>query len=363
MKKVGILTFHSADSYGAVLQAFALQAFLISRGYCVEVINYTPHYLLKPYKLFSQLNITKSGQAIFRNILFPLNIPLRYIRSRLFSKFRLQSLKLSSHRYYKPFSENNDYDIYIIGSDQIWNPSITKGLDDMFWGNFKIKDGAKKITYAASSSFYNYNDKDKKDIEFYLNAFDGISVREYKLQKYIYEKFNINSHVVCDPTFLVERESWDEIATNPNVEKYVVVFFSNKKTLDIANNVASRKGLQVISIHTELANLPLGKNEKIDSPYDFVGLFKYADFVVCSSFHALAFSLIFNKNFCMVGAGGSVDSRALSILERFKLSDRYVLDSNNIDDIIDRSIDYSNINTQISLFREESRNYLHNLIN
>ena len=149
--KIGILTFHCAHNYGAVLQCYAMQEFLRCKGHDVEVINYRPKYLLEPYKTFkvkrflSKKPIRLSKGVIIEFILFP----TRLKRFNGFEKFIKNRLSLSEKATCSSISPK--YDVYIAGSDQIWNPKITHGFDSVFFADFPfIKNMKKYISYAAS---------------------------------------------------------------------------------------------------------------------------------------------------------------------------------------------------------------------
>ena len=153
--KIGILTFHCAHNYGAVLQAYAIQEQLKLMGFDVEIINYRPIYLLRPYGYLPQFHFRTIKDGYLRCLILNVKILLRWIgtliptyrRRKGFNKFIQSKLSLSFCRYNSPFVEHNEYDFYIMGSDQVWNPKITKKFDDVYFGNFKVRVGVKKIIY------------------------------------------------------------------------------------------------------------------------------------------------------------------------------------------------------------------------
>ena len=157
--KIGLLTFHCAHNYGAVLQCYALQETLISMGHEVEVINYRPKYLIASYKRFElhrfiSLNLINSLKNSIKEALLA---GRRFRRYKAFEEFITNRLNLSER-----VNANNipsKYDIYIIGSDQIWNPKITKGFDSVYWGQFKFpKERRRYIAYAASMEIKRINE-------------------------------------------------------------------------------------------------------------------------------------------------------------------------------------------------------------
>ena len=146
--RVGILTFHCAHNYGAVLQCYALQEVLRGMGNEVEVINYCPSYLTDVYKVVNIHRVLSRNplRMAKRSIVEVLTLSNRIRRYRGFDRFINSWLTLSASRDVTP-----DYDVYVMGSDQIWNPSLTHGFDGRFFGDFPFpKEGRKYVSYAAS---------------------------------------------------------------------------------------------------------------------------------------------------------------------------------------------------------------------
>ena len=220
MKKIGILTFHCAHNYGAVLQCYALQETLKKMGHDVEVIDYRPQYLLSPYAVFN-INRIKSNnplKIIKRSIRETILLGVRLKRYYTFYQFIKNKLSLSSRitKYNIPES----YDVYIMGSDQIWNPKITEGFDPVYFGNFNFQKGSKKyISYAASMEANELNNQAKNTYKKFLKNFDSISVRENQLAELLQPLSEKNIETVLDPTLLADNQIWDNIAQKPDISK------------------------------------------------------------------------------------------------------------------------------------------------
>ena len=142
--KIGILTFHCAHNYGAVLQCYALQQYLRSLGYEVLIVNYRPEYLLKPYTIVPDLGNTSLVGKIKILLNFILSFFVRVIRYRGFEKF-INKYLLVSKVVNREDIDSLTCDVYIVGSDQVWNPKITEGFDDVYLGNFVVRRNVKKI--------------------------------------------------------------------------------------------------------------------------------------------------------------------------------------------------------------------------
>lgn len=358
--KIGILTFHRAHNYGAVLQCYALQETLKKMGHTVEVIDYYPEYLLTPYRIFSisrlsNYNPLKIMKAFAIELLL---MSKRVKRYHAFKTFINKNLNLSPTVNGKNIPST--YDTYIIGSDQIWNPAITKGFDPVYFGFFNFdKAGKKIIAYAASMESKMLDEKSK---EFYINAlnnFDAVSVRESKLAELLQPLHSKKIETVIDPTLLADRCIWNRIIARPKIkEKYVLVYQvrRNKNTIRIAKNIAKQINAIVIEVtawHTTHFNK---YRFQCSSPEEFLGFIKNAACVVTTSFHGTAFSVIFNRPFYCIELGDNGNTRSQSFLNSIGLCDR-MLKKDETPKYTE--IDYDNkINNIIVKIREASLRYL-----
>lgn len=368
--KIGIITFHCAHNYGAVLQAYALQEQLVDLGYDVEVINYRPQILTlgyersifwyRPYKKIvrQMLSFVKMIMSVVvRNITQPQMRSIINERRKGFSSFINNKLRLSEKTYKKSFSKQLDYDCYIIGSDQVWNISITNGFDPVFWGNFDMKKGSKIISYAASMSNYNLTDEQKNEMKTLLSKFSAISVREKDVEDFLLD-LDVKSNVVFDPTLLVKNDTWIKIANTPQTkDKYVLVYTMGllNDELRIANKIAQQIGASVEVLIGDEKSF----NKKYPlisaSPEEFLGYFQNASFVVTSSFHGTSFSISFNKPFYSLARGNDKDSRQSTLLMNLGLEDRFI----NKDDAPGyKDIDYTIVNQKWNNLQEVSLNFL-----
>ena len=339
--KVGILTFHGADNYGAVLQAFALQEYIRSLNNDVDMVNYSPKAVLKDYKTFS-FAFSNTFTGVKKYLLHPLILLRRFIRiipftrrAKKFDNFRKCFFDLSEPSYTDIEKIPQDYDAYVIGSDQVWNTKISQDGEPVYFGKFKKNINSICISYAASAG----------DCEELLNTsesfddFDAISVREISLKNLLQSKFNIASEIVADPTLLVEPEVWNQVAatsTYNTPEKYVLVYmvYYTEKALSIAKKIARKKNMKVLIIDF----CRITKNHFISpiGPEDFVSLFKNASYVVTTSFHGTVFSVIFNRNFYFVSTKRKGENRVRLLLNDLKLEHRIIDDTPEL-----KPIDYA----------------------
>lgn len=361
--KIGILTFHCAHNYGAVLQCYALQEVLKSMGYNVEIINYRPKYLLNQYKKFC------FNRLISRNPIRMLKIWINEImtinkrkkRYEAFQTFIETRLNLTL-----PVEGKNipsSFDVYIMGSDQIWNPQITKGFDSVYFGEFKFpKNGKKYIAYAASMEASSLNQESKTFYSRVLKNFDAISVRENTFAQLLQSLTNKKIETVLDPTLLTDSAIWDSIIKHPSIrEPYVLVYQvrRDKNTKRIADNIAKQLHAKVIEITANLSCKLLRNTYQSCSPEEFLGWIKYASCVITTSFHGTAFSIIYNKSFYCLKLGKG-DTRAASLLQELELENRMIERTSSPKFQL---LNYEYVNEKIMNLRKKSYQFLLSSLN
>lgn len=360
--KIGLLTFHAAHNYGAVLQAYATQETIKEMGLSIEVIDYNPPYLIKQ-RLFPFSSKTTFLVNLKIAIEGLITLPWKQKRISNFQKFVSAQLQLSKTNYHdQPFAENNDYDVFIMGSDQVWNCKLTKGFDPVYLGNFKIKPTAKRISYAASMSHYALTPAQVDEFSQLLNNFKAISVREEELRDYLDKKYAKDATVVLDPTLLLSSKKWSSIAVKPNTSKKYVLVYSidlRNEAMRIAHKIASEIDAEVIELTMSIDKNVLKNKYQTASPEEYIGLFEHAEFVVTSSFHGTAFSLIFNKPFFSIAHGTDKDSRQKTILNNLGVLDRFIAKDANPSF---EALDFTIPNQKLNAMRETSIQFLKNNI-
>lgn len=362
--KIGILTFHCAHNYGAVLQCYALQEVLQAMGHKVEIIDYRPDYLVKQYQVFYAQRLIQQHQiksVIKACVNEILTFWRRVKRYNAFMNFIETNLNLS-----RPVKEKNIpsiYDAYVIGSDQIWNPKITKGFKPIYFCFFPFSKGEKKyIAYAASMEAASISNEVKS---YYVNAlgnFDSISVREEILEKLLQPLTDKKINIVLDPTLLANPAIWHAIALPPRInEKYVFVYQvrRDKNASKIAHHIARQLHSTVVEVTGFLSGRYLKNTYQSCSPEQFLGWIKHAECIVTTSFHGTAFSVVFNKPFYSLK--GKDDTRAISLLNALHLENRLI---NSSSAPVFENVDYSRINPLLMNLRKQSMEYLlHSLKN
>jgi len=372
--KVGILTYHRSYNYGAALQAYALKTYIESYGHEVEFVDYWPNYRRGMYDLFNFNHFKKD--VTLKNILygcFDLVKDVIYffpklIRYKKFQKFIETNLSvISSRESFREGAQIPDiYDIYIFGSDQIWRYgefALASGFDPVYWGEFPINAKGKKVAYAASMGVMELDDNKIEFIIEKINNFNAISVREQQLKEIIDPLFNKPVYQVLDPVFLLEKEIWVENASKDfkTPEKYVLLYNikHKKKLYNYSKNIASSMNNKLIEISGSInfKRYFLKSSKQTIGPKEFIKLIENAELVISSSFHGVAFSLVFNKQFYALEMGNNAE-RVKSLLRTLGIEDRYITYDKRSD--LKEQINYEHVNTILKKEKEDSKKYLSN---
>lgn len=362
--KIGILTFHRAHNYGAMLQAYALHKVLKDRGHDVEFISYRHPQIENAYKPFLWSYIKGKGICTnMRNLLSVLlTFPRRLKRYKSFVSFSKKYIPES-----KAYSKNEllsiqlPYDIVFFGSDQIWTTRFLGTFDDVFWGEIHLKRG-KKIAYAPSMELSHLTEKEKKYIRKHIKNFDGISARETQMSELLETITGVCVPSVLDPTILCRKNDYDTIVASSKrlpSEPYILVYQVGhyRQVDEIAKKVSEYLNCEIIEIGSDVLLHRTSSYKDVYGPEDFVALIANAKFVVSCSFHGTAFSVNFHKPFYSVLIKG-IDSRATSFLSQVGLMQRGLRDVEDVNVESLLNIDYAKVDVYINKMREASMNYI-----
>lgn len=365
MKQIAIITFHRTNNYGAALQSYALQQALSSE-YRAEILDYRSPYLESLY-LGNNSDIKNKVRIIARRIVYPVKTSQLDRRKIRFAKFYQHFHVLSESVYDKTNikSANERYDMFISGSDQVWNPHLSRGD----WNYFlEFASSTKRYSYAASISMNNTdeeNDRIKND----LSQFQSILVREKRSIDFL-KSLDINGAVaVCDPVFLMSTDKWEKIFTASEAnkpKKYILLYtVANVEYAEsFARKLAKERNLTIISIGSNQSVKTIkGVESILDSgPAEFLDYIKNAECVVTSSFHAMAFSIIFNVPFYyeLCKDGSNNNERLENIAKIFRLENREIIDDKPITN--KDGIDWESVNASLENYRNESMQVLLNAL-
>ena len=356
--KIGIITFHTVYNFGAVLQAYGLQEYLCSIGHDAYIIDYCPEYLKERYKTFSLKRIlSNNGAARIKFFIREfLTYPILKSRERFFRDFLNNFLRLES---FEGLDEYNDYDAFVFGSDQIWNPLICNGLDPMFFGEFAAANGKRLISYAGSmGSLKHFSDEQKHLFLKKIAPFYAISSREKEPAEFIAKGLNRPVVTVVDPVLLAGREIFEKIATKNLTEKPYLLLFTlgnNERTFNIAHKIAKEKKLKVVEIVSFQVSLKKGSVIQALSVPEFLGYIYAANFVVTSSFHGTALSVLFGKELYYVPDDSKTGERATNLLQMLGIGDR-VWSSDYGND--ESPIEYNSVFSTLDVERRKSADFI-----
>lgn len=357
--KIGILTYHRSHNYGALLQAVALRYELKKMGHEVFYIDYWPRYHKSMYDLFTFYTLVHSG---VRGGLRYLYKTFRYYQQK---KERITNFESFIERFITPYCGKTEdtYDMIVHGSDQIWRKQLGKAYNPVYFGVHDNIQCKSNISYAASMGDISKSPKDTEILKKYLSHLDRISVREADLLTLVHGLGFTDATLGMDPTFLLSKEEWERLIPEQNChsEKYLLYY----KLLDNSFNeeaVYAFAKLRGWNVRVLFGNATTTKENDHSictaGPTEFISLVRNAEFVFTSSYHGLAFSLIFQKPFYAAFSIGN--GRAKSILEKLNLMDYLLLPMAHIPQTYS-PIDYVMITKKIREMNKDSILYLKNI--
>lgn len=370
MKKVGLMTCF-LDNYGACLQAYALTKAIQSIGLDCEILQYVEPQGYHKGGLVERVK----DSAIYNKIRccspnYRRSFLCGKIKRKAFRAFRRQYLPISARRY-DSFEQlrkaNADYDMFVCGSDQIWNPSFYNGNNRAYFLDF-AEPQKKKIAYAPSIGVDKISDAFAKQFGELVNKIDAISVREMRGVEIVRELSGREATLVLDPTLLLKGDQWISLLNEKRVieEKYILcyLFGEHAEYKQVIDRLARMTNLKVVIIPFCEYHLTNNYTKVYAAgPLDFLNLIKNAEYVVTDSFHATVFSLLFTRRFFTLprfkrNEKNSMNSRIYSLLNLVGLQDR-LLDYSQIDSFdIDASIDYPSVQAKLEQMRKSSFDFL-----
>lgn len=346
---IGILTFSNAFNLGAALQAFSLQKKLEEMGNSAELIDYRCPAIEEMHKMRPIFRAEVGTKARIYNLIHNIVFFPRRIRYIEFKKYAKRS------KVYLPetMKEANDkYDLFITGSDQVFNLKLT-GNDTTFFLDFV--ENSKKVSYAASLGMYQVEHKEA--YRKYLSSFDALSLREKSSAEVLESECDLSIEVIPDPVFLHTGEEWKKLlgAKEKKRKKYVLIYalIEDMKLYEIAQKVAKENDMEVVVITKILR--PLTKVDHIvrnAGPREFIEWMINADYVVTNSFHGTAFSLIFERQFTILMPPAAPE-RILDLLKTVGLEKRIYTGV-----IETESIDYKKTEHNMGFLKQQGERYL-----
>lgn len=345
--KIGILTQPLKINYGGILQAYALQTTLENMGYKVDVVN---RVYPKKKRTLKQEFLDLVKKVLQRSL--PVQEFIKrhiHLTSPLYSTAQLTD-----------FCTTEQYDVYVVGSDQVWRPKYSP-CQTNYYLDFTAGMKVKRVAYAASFGVDNweYTPELTTLCKALLKHFDGVGVREASAVNLCNEHFSTEALHVLDPTMLLRQEDYNSLITPANSHAatgnlFCYILNKEDEKVRTIRHIAKRLTLQPFEIF-------MGSVRKVqESPTQWLRNFRDADMIITDSFHGTVFSIIYHKKFWVISNPQRGMTRLTSLLQMFGLEER-LLDTTSTDDL-DYSIpiDWSLVDIKLNAWRTKSLSFLEN---
>lgn len=378
MKKVGIITIHNSPNYGACLQSYALYRYIQQQGNDVEIIDLHRPFAYEDYipskKYVSSRSVKRSLLSRIKENVKSL-IGIKPKKSSLYSPSAIKKfdefnavIKLSQpYRGIDELYANPPlYDLYVSGSDQLWNPTQAYCLEPYFL-TFVPKGQGKKISYATSVGITDLRDNEKKDFAKWLNLYDDISVREYQAQSLLQGLLAVKKvNQVADPTFLLDPKDWKDMAVKPKQSKYILMFTLQHRPeiLEYCLQLSKQSGLPLIELGQVQPDVLDGSYTAVKDagPKEFLGYIENAELVITDSFHCTVFSLIMGANnfYTYIAPTNQRGSRIIDLLDTYQIIEHLLSPDLNVsfDTLMESQIPHQKVNMIMKLERVRSRDFI-----
>lgn len=339
MKKIGIITIHNSPNYGACLQSFALYKYLELQSYPVEIIDlhrpyyddYVPSSRFLPFDHYPKSIKQKLKEwvkgLLKKDVKDTVKVKEKKDNSESKKKFDAFNAQIHLSRPYLSIDDLYDnppvYDVYLTGSDQVWNPTQPFCIEPYF---LTFAKGGKKISYASSIGIENLTKKEKREFRNWLNRYDAISVREESARALLSTFIKKPIDTAADPTFLLDIDYWKSIAVKPSISNYILLFTLavEPELIAHAKKLADESGKQLVVLNQRLTQQTDGYIPVTDAgPREFLGWVEHADMVINDSFHCTVFSIIMGvRNFyTYIAPWNGRGSRITDLLATYNLSE------------------------------------------
>lgn len=344
---ISIVTVYNSLNYGSFLQAYALKTYLESLGHNVSFLETKAR---NPLKQTIRSTIKKALKLDIKGARFQVK---KYINfDKVIKEFKLCKNNESSL---------NSQDIFIFGSDEIWNISREDFRKYPIFMGVGIKN-KRLISYAPSINTTKIEVINQNSyVKDALNRFDKISVRDnysYTTLKNVIEK---DMEIVLDPTFLIDKSVYLQTEHSVNNDEYILVYSyghnMNEARVKRIKEFAKTKNLKLLSVGFDLEWC----DECVSvSPFGFLSYIKNAKYIITDTFHGTVFSIIYNKNFVTYGEN---NTKIGEITNQFKINSRNIESNMKLEDILNENIDYQSVNEMIEIYKERSIKYINESIN
>lgn len=347
--RVCIFTFSKETNYGATLQCYALCKVFEQLGHEVQILD---------------LQLNRFKESILTKIA---TLP----KHLLFSSFRRKYFNYTRH--YRSISDVL-YDLpkaelFVVGSDQVWNPEITQRLSPLAYFFSFLDDNTKRISYAASFGRAEWRFKELNNrILPLIKKFNAVSVREESGINICQQEFGIEAKYVLDPTLLLS--DYEEICGlyNPQKKKKRIAYFKFKRDaeiLKISSTFARNHDLEISYINY-FHRIPDFVYHPYSSVSGWLNSIRYSEFIITDSFHFMVFSIIFKKKFVVLPSFTGREERMTNLLCKLGLSQNFCSTAleleKKIEMIYNSNIDWDVVSSKLEILRKHSMAFIKNTI-
>lgn len=366
--RIAILTLPLHTNYGGILQCYALQTVLIRMGHEVRVlvkpihgVSYYIRYplsvckrIVKRYILGQDINIFNEPHEIIRKN------TNKFIKQNIYQyKCRTWSEKIA-----------DKFDAIIVGSDQIWRPQYLQNISiEEAFLSFLVNSNIKRISYAASFGvgYCDFTESQLKRCSKLLQKFDTVSVREKSGVDLCRKYFGVNAKQVLDPTLLLTTEDYRSLTKSSKegvVKRNMLVYIldATESVRHLVNHIAEIGGFTTLWMDSDIDETYLPLKERIKRPVEqWIRSFDNADFIFTDSFHGCVFSVIFKKQFVVLGNEHRGIERVESLLTLLSLQERLIrsVDDYEYEKVLNSKIDYKKVDVKLDLERKSSMDFLY----
>lgn len=365
--KVAVITLKDSPNYGGILQAYALQKAIIKLGHECDLIDYMTADFRKKFTFFGKPPRMKTIYWIYKKVQYPIMLQMMKKMMPFYNH-----MNVTKH-FDKPeeLKElNNEYDAFVTGSDQVWACDLNC-YDDSYFLSF-ANPNKPKFSYAASfgRTLEMMTEEEKSFISKQKIDYKCISVREgssVEICKGLWGRSD--AQPVLDPTLLLDKLDWDEVAKAPRQDKYVLCYLmqsrkNDSEALKWAKEIAKERNCKVVKICRGLTSVLWGETLYVPTVEEWLGLFMNAEYIVTNSFHGVAFSSNFNRNFTAFVEGdpqSGRNSRLYNICSALGLLNRIKQVGTN-DSVDSSDISYVEVNEKLNSLRTKSIGFLQNAL-
>ena len=362
-KSVGIITMHRVLNCGSAIQAYALQRVIQNYGFYAEIIDY-----MFPNKYHKRLHKVVTLHGFFKEIYgFVLSIKAKINFRRFYKKF----YNLSKHQYNSKedlLSYSPNYDFYLSGSDQVWNPkSIAYDTSFMLtWSQ-----GGKKFAYSGSFATTHIPDEYKETYSKALSQYNNLSVREESSLSLIEELSGKTAEFVLDPALLLDLKDWHDVIQDADVHiegEYILIYLLGYSfniypyAYNLINYIEEKYHKQIVVLAMSHAYCSRLHNKRIINkvnPQNFLSLIANASLVITDSFHATAMSINFNIPFySLIKDKTSIDNRVYSLLLSMSAEERAITNNSSFEELPPITMNYNPVHAKLVTLRKSSISYL-----